>query len=439
MVAYCIYERGVQITPCMDEVLPVAAEDGRAPPRLRRQALPPAVLAGHPHALVGSPVLMRGIVGIAALLVIAIDGADFVVATFYLPQQLSVQVIEIQVHIAVAVAGQQDVLAADAQATHGLFADILVRPVLDSQLADGAQRIYHIDAQAVLMPVQRTHRHTAGIVSRHNARYVAAGVHRHLQLPRAATLYVIAPHADGSILPTCYRILVGVEAGIVGELAALGPQPLEQRHGVLLDMTLVVAHPHQLPAVGGEHHGTLHAELLLVHPVGNAIDDGVGLAVLRHLHLSIIVKQFHYIDIVRTYESNLQPVGRKQGCLLRPAVRQRRGAVVAHIIQIIACSVRAAVNALHIRLDKQPPTVGTQLVALHGTDGAALHRGGIEQHAHFPTRLERVEHDAPAVVAYLCIRLAVGHRRHGSHAFRPKRTPRHIRQRQSFACHCRQR
>ena len=97
---------------------------------------------------------MRSIIDSTRLLVIAIDVANLIVALFYLAQQLTIEVIEVEVHITIAVAGQQDVTVADDSTGIGLLTDILVDLIFYCQLANGGQRIGHIDAQAVLMAVQ---------------------------------------------------------------------------------------------------------------------------------------------------------------------------------------------------------------------------------------------------------------------------------------------
>ena len=66
-------------------------------------------------------------------------------------------------------------------------------------------------------------------------------------------------------------------------------QALEHRHREFLYVLLVVAHPNQLLAVGSKHHRTRKTELLLIHPIGNAVDDFITLAVLCNLYFGVII------------------------------------------------------------------------------------------------------------------------------------------------------
>ena len=135
------------------------------------------------------------------------------------------------------------------------------------------------------MAVHRTHSHTAGIARHQHARHIAVGVQGQLQLLRRAACNVVTPHADRGIHFAGDGIFIGIVARIVGKLLALRLHTLELRHRVLLHLTLVVAHPYQMAAVGREHHCTVVAELLFVHPVGNTIDNLVANAVSSYLLL----------------------------------------------------------------------------------------------------------------------------------------------------------
>ena len=65
---------GVHIAPGVEEVAVVVAEQGGAPSGLGGKTFALAILMGHPHLLLGGSVFVRGIVGVARLFVIAIDG-----------------------------------------------------------------------------------------------------------------------------------------------------------------------------------------------------------------------------------------------------------------------------------------------------------------------------------------------------------------------------
>ena len=147
--------RGIDIAPGVEEVLEVLAKDGTVPAGLLRQTLALAIFVGHPYALVCCTILMRSIINGPRLLVVAIDVADLIVALINLAQQLAIEVIKVEVHVAVAVAGQQNVTLTDNSVVVSLLTDVLVNLIFYGQLADSGQWISHIDTQAILMAIQR--------------------------------------------------------------------------------------------------------------------------------------------------------------------------------------------------------------------------------------------------------------------------------------------
>ena len=56
-----------------------------------------------------------------------------------------------------------------------------------------------------------------------------------------------------------------------------------------------------MSAVGAEHHRTIVAEFLFIHPVGNAVDDFVTTTVTRYLHLLHVLQISDYEDIIISY------------------------------------------------------------------------------------------------------------------------------------------
>ena len=185
------------VTPCADEVAEVGAEYGGVPTSLWRQALAAPVLVSHPYTLVSGTVLVRRIVSIARLFVVSIDAAHLVVATLHLTDQLTVQTIEIEVHKAVAVAGQKDVLVGKLDAADGFVLDVAGHLILDDHLTLRGQRISHIDAKAILMTIHRIDGNALRIAGHDDTRNIAVGIDGHLQLVRLTTGDIVRPHRAG--------------------------------------------------------------------------------------------------------------------------------------------------------------------------------------------------------------------------------------------------
>ena len=285
------------------------------------------------------------------------------------------------------------------------------------------------------MAVHRHDTHLRGVAGGLHAGNVAVVVERQLQGARLVTPDVVAEHFHLRVLLARHWILIGIESRIVAILLALRSQALEELHGVLFDLTLVEAHPHQLLGVGGERHGRVVGELLLVHPVGDAVDDLIELAVLRHLALGVVVEQLDEENIVVADEGDDVAVGREHRRLLGTALGERLQLVVLDSIYIIGGSERAAVDALRLRLDEQALAVGAHDVALHVADLGTACRRSIEEHAHLFACLERVGHDALAVVADLCVSIASCQRRHGRHHFLTELATGNVPQLQFLTCY----
>ena len=127
----------VDVAPDIDKVLEVLAENGVADTRLGSECLDLSILVGHHHLLLGSTGGVSGKIGIAGLLVVTVNGLHHKVLVDNLAQQLSVQVVEVQMVVAIALAGQQDMLVGELDIIEHLFLDVLIYLILDSQLANG--------------------------------------------------------------------------------------------------------------------------------------------------------------------------------------------------------------------------------------------------------------------------------------------------------------
>ena len=165
------------------------------------------------------------------------------------------------------------------------------------------------------------------------------------------------------------------------------------------------------------------AELLFVHPVGNAVDDGVAPSVVSHLHLGVAALQVDQEDVTFTHEGHPLTVGREQRRLLRSAVRERYDAVVLHRVDVVTGCQRAPIDAVRFRLQQQTFAVRTHAEVLHPLQSATLHRCRIEECGGLLSRFERIFHDAPSAVLQTGIRLAVSHRHHAAHRLAAEFTP----------------
>ena len=186
---------------------------------------------------------MRCVIGVSRCLVVAVDVTDLIVAIVNLPQQLTMNVIEVQVHPARTVAGQQDMLVGNPDSIHSLLADILIHLLFYHLLTHGRQRIAHEDAQAVLMTVQRIDSHLRGIGSHHDAWDITVSIHGNLQLAGLPRRDVKTPYRCRSILLAGNRIFISIGTGIVGIGCPFRVQTLIERHGEFLHRRLVKAYP----------------------------------------------------------------------------------------------------------------------------------------------------------------------------------------------------
>ena len=139
----------------------------------------------------------------------------------YLADQLAFHIIEIKVHIAVAVAREQDVLLAHDAVLHHLFLDELRHAFLDDLLALAGEWIHGVEAHVVLMAVHRIDDETVGVWSGLDARIIAVCIYRNIQCEGLARLHIVAPEAHLGVVLSCLRILVGILTRI-GMILAVG-------------------------------------------------------------------------------------------------------------------------------------------------------------------------------------------------------------------------
>ena len=381
VLAEHILHRMIQVTPRIDEVFKIATKNGIVHTSLLRQHLSLAIGMSHHHLLVCRAAGIGSKVYITRLFIETIDMLHHILVFHNLTKQLAVQIIEIQMIIAVTLAGQENMLFSNLDLLERFFLHILVHLVLDSELTDGRQRIGHIDPQHILMAIECEDGNLRGITGGLDTRDIAICIQWQLDTPRLVRLDVETVHADLRVHLTRHRILIRIVPGIFSIVRHLRRQPLIQLQGVLLHVRLIIAYPDNLFRVGREHHRRVCGELLLIYPVRDAIEHLVELSVLCHLTLCVVIEQLHQPDIVVSDESDLIAIWRKNWCLLWSAIAQRGKFVVPDVIDIVDGSKRTTIDGLRLRLDEDPSTVRTHDVVVHPVHLSPSGCGCIEEHA----------------------------------------------------------
>ena len=387
-------------------------KDGRVGARLGGEFLLAPVLVGAIHGLAQRTFLARGVVERARLGVAAVEIGHVVAAARHLLHQLPGEVVEIEVAEAVAVGEVGEIVAEEFEAAVGRLSDVLLGGFAHGEGALRGARVADVDVHLVLQAVEGHDGEFVGIVGKLDAGHVAVAIHGHLHGARHAVFDVECQHRHGGVARACHGVFVAVRTGVFVILHALGAQALEFLHVVDRHLALVVAHPGEHGAVGVEVEGAVCGKLLFVHPVGNAIDDFVELAVLRHLALRVAVEQLDEEEVAAAHECHLIAVGREERHLLRASVGEGLEFSRAHVIYIIYGGERSAVDGFRLRLDQDAVLVGREHVAVEAFEFHALRLLHVEHGANFLARLERMAHDALAVVGESRIAFAVGHGRH---------------------------
>ena len=257
------------------------------------------------------------VIHVARLLVVAVNLGDVVLAVANLAKQLTILAVEIKVHVTIAVGRHQDIVLANADSLHSLFLHILGHALLNQQLRQGAARVDRVEIEHVLMTVHGVNQYLLGILGRQDAGHVAILIHRNLQLLGLVALDIVAPSRHLRVVLASLRVLVAIITGIQLKLLLLRFHALIQLQRVLLHLRLVELEPAQHRTIGVEGQRAVERKLLLVNPIGNAIDDLVKLTIGSDLTFAVVVEQLHQEDVVVAHESHLVSIGRPYGHLLR--------------------------------------------------------------------------------------------------------------------------
>ena len=161
-------------------------------------------------------------------------------------------------------------------------------------------------------------------------------------------------------------------------------------------------------AVGAEIEGTAVAELLFVHPVGDAVQHVVELSVGSHLRLAAVEEQFHEVQVIVSHKGYEVAVGREEGYLLGASFAQWRECVVLYRIYVVLGCEGVAVDGGCLCLYENAAFVGRHDVALHPFQVLASGCFHVEDYSGLLSCLERVFHNPFPIGAYLCIVQPVG-------------------------------
>ena len=154
------------------------------------------------------------------------------------------------------------------------------------------------------------------------------------------------------------------------------------------------------------------SELLLTHPVWNAVYHLVAPSVLGDLALGIVVEQFYKMDIIVPHKGYHVAVGREERRLLRPSVRQWHHPVVLHLEYIVHRRKRTTVYVLGLCLDKYAVTLWTDDISVYRFKFFPAYGVHVKQRPHLFSGPERVLNNLFPVAAQPRICLSVVERFH---------------------------
>ena len=288
--------------PGIDEIAVIAREVSRVGTSRIGKALHLSVLMSHVNLAVVRIELGSLEINIARLLIHSVDRGNIIVALLYLAQELAVHIIEIEMHEAVAVARQQDVLLAHDAVFNHLFLYKLRHTLLDEHPALAGERIDCIEAHVVLMAVHRINNQTVGVWRCLDAWIIAVGIYRHIERHGLAVLHIITPEAHLRVVLSCLRIFIGILSRIVVILAMGRMRTFEHLQRISLYVRFVEAYPSDGSSIRIPCKGAVEAELLFVNPIRNTIDHLIELTVAGNLGFLISIGNK---EIVILYEGNV--------------------------------------------------------------------------------------------------------------------------------------
>ena len=388
----------VGVAPAVEEVAVVAREGGVVPSFRAREGGHTPLLVGHVDLALHGRAASSLEVSVARGGIITVDGRHVVVTLLDLAQEFSLLIIKVEVQMAVAVGRHEDVVLHDGNIAHGLALDILLHALLQQEARLARRGVGVMETEAVLVAVHRIEDDAACVGRRLDAGDVSISIQRQIVLLRATIVEVIDPSRDLGVVLSRLRILIAILARIdlillVGRIHA--GKYLER---IGLHATLVVADPAQRAAVCAPCDGVVESKLLLVHPVGDTVDDLVELAIGRDLALRRAIGNE---DVVLSHEGDFLTIRREGRDLLGSVLRELAKLLALDVIDIEVGSIGATVDSPVVGLDEQMLSVVGHLVAVKALDLLALRIVEIEER--LLTCDEGVSHHLLAVGRDLCI------------------------------------
>ena len=294
--------------------------------------------------------------------VFLIDGADvdnIVGARGDLVDEAAGEVVHVDVVVAVALGGEEHVLAVGEEGPGAGHLDIglVLLGVKGTNLAIAGigKKEFHLVLQAV-------HAHECedvGIAGPLNAGHVLIVLAADIELGGFGGFEVVDKDIDYGVVFASLGVFVGVIFGI--ELAP-------HLHGVLLDLGLVEAVEGDLLAIGAPVEALGDGEFLLIDPVGGAVDDLVDFAIEGDLGFFERGER-HGVEVVVADEGNHLAIGREGGETLFAALSEALEGAVGYVIKIVGGDAGVAIDGLELGREEDFLLVLRELVALDGRQG----------------------------------------------------------------------
>ena len=307
----------------------------------------------------------------------------------------------------------------------GLLVDDLLRPL--QVVHQHAQAVLQaVDAVEIELAVRRPAEIGHIVVLRKESTVggsIPLGRGGHLDGHRLVPVQVIDMERHHGILLAGRRVFVGKAARVERIGHRTGLRLGVEIEAVLLHAALVETQEGELASVRRPAQRFGQSPLLLVDPVGQAVDDVVGLAVEGHARLGTGGHVAH-VDVVAEHKGHPVAVGRADGIAHAVARREPLARPAGNVIDHVARKGRTPVEGPAVDAEDDLVLVGTQFIPgdppgldphlLRGGEGAHRTAGGIG-----------MLHDRPVLAGR--IMGAVGHGADAGHGFRRKPAGRHVR------------
>ena len=248
------------------------------------------------------------------------------------------------------------------------------------------------------MTIEGHHGKFVGIACGDDARNVALFGKGHCELAGGAALEVVAVDRHGGVLRTSDGIFIVVGARILGIFWMTWGLSLKHLHAIDGNFGLVVTHPAQHLTVGTEIERSIGGEFFFIHPVGDAIDDFIALAIFGDLGFCIAIEELHDKEVVVAHEGNDIAIGRKARRHLRTSIGKGSELAICHIVDVVNGCGSATIDGFGLRAQQDFLLIRTHDVAINAREfGGAASFLYIENHPNLLTSLERTANDAFAI------------------------------------------